>query len=226
MFTGVVDELGEKIVSDLGGHMTDDVLECTHLITDKIRRTVKFMCAVVRGAYILNCDWLKDSKKQWRFLPEEDYELREDHNNSTSSSTSTSLEDQFNFNLHESLEIARSRSLPLFHDLRLHVMKSVLPPPNEMYQIILCGGGEVVKRMPGSDAGVIIIGVEAKKRTKKQLGLRIMSKEFILTGILQQKLDYKKFLLNQDDITTSTSYNNSCGTRATRGARARKTLMK
>ncbi|XP_078492143.1 uncharacterized protein LOC101243469 [Ciona intestinalis] len=226
MFTGVVDELGEKIVHDLGGHMTDDMHECTHLITDKIRRTVKFMCAVVRGAYILNRDWLKDSKKQWRFLPEEDYELREDHNNSTSSSTSMSLEEQFNFNLHESLKIARSRSLPLFHDLRIHVMKSVLPPPNEMYQIILCGGGEVVKRMPGSDAGVIIIGVEGEKRTKKQLGVRMMSKEFILTGILQQKLDHQKFLLNQDDITTSTSYNNSCGTRATRGARAKKTLIK
>ncbi|XP_076814275.1 PAX-interacting protein 1-like isoform X5 [Clavelina lepadiformis] len=66
MFTGVIDKVGENIVKELGGHLTDDMHECTHLVTDKIRRTVKFLCAIVRGLRIVNQEWFRDSKKQSR----------------------------------------------------------------------------------------------------------------------------------------------------------------
>uniref|UniRef100_H2Z4Z5 PAX-interacting protein 1 n=1 Tax=Ciona savignyi TaxID=51511 RepID=H2Z4Z5_CIOSA len=231
MFTGVVDELGEKIVKDLGGHMTDDVQECTHLITDKIRRTVKFLCALVRGAFILNQDWLRESKMQMRFLPEEDYELTDDNNASTNSSISSisstsnhSLEDQFNFNLHQSLQKSRSQSLPLFHNLRIHATKSVLPPPEQMYSIIGCGGGQVIKKMPRSfDDDVIIVASEADSKicaNALKVGAKIVSSEFILTGILRQKLEPDNFRLFQDNSTSSKA--TSSTTRSARVRKARK----
>ncbi len=40
MFTGVVDKEGEKRLKALGGSLAENVYECTHLITDKVRIVV------------------------------------------------------------------------------------------------------------------------------------------------------------------------------------------
>lgn len=58
LFTGVVDEDGEKVVVRLGGGLAKGVGDMTHLVTDKVRRTVKFLCAVARGVPIVTPDWL------------------------------------------------------------------------------------------------------------------------------------------------------------------------
>lgn len=58
LFTGVVDEDGEKVVVRLGGGLAKGVNDMTHLVTDKVRRTVKFLCAVARGVPIVTPDWL------------------------------------------------------------------------------------------------------------------------------------------------------------------------
>ena len=36
MFTGLIDEMGERTVKELGGEMVDSVYQCTHLVTDKV----------------------------------------------------------------------------------------------------------------------------------------------------------------------------------------------
>lgn len=45
----------------LGGSITDDITECTVLITDKIRCTMKILSAISRGCPIVNTNWLKHS---------------------------------------------------------------------------------------------------------------------------------------------------------------------
>ena len=42
--------------------MDDSMEEVTVLVTDKIRRTVKFMCAVARGLPIVSDQWLLQCK--------------------------------------------------------------------------------------------------------------------------------------------------------------------
>ncbi|XP_076814274.1 mediator of DNA damage checkpoint protein 1-like isoform X4 [Clavelina lepadiformis] len=128
---GVIDKVGENIVKELGGHLTDDMHECTHLVTDKIRRTVKFLCAIVRGLRIVNQEWFRDSKKQSRFLAELSYE------NFNESSTQ-SIEARYGFTFTKTMAVARSRSQQLFSGHQIHVTKSVHPPPQEMYQMSLC----------------------------------------------------------------------------------------
>ncbi|KAL7986337.1 hypothetical protein Chor_011503 [Crotalus horridus] len=49
LFTGVIDEEGERVVAELGGSLAKSVFDCTHLVTDRVRRTVKFLCALARG---------------------------------------------------------------------------------------------------------------------------------------------------------------------------------
>ncbi|XP_076809652.1 uncharacterized protein LOC143452530 isoform X1 [Clavelina lepadiformis] len=207
MFTGVIDKVGENIVKELGGHLTDDMHECTHLVTDKIRRTVKFLCAIVRGLRIVNQEWLRDSKKQSRFLAEDSYEnFNESFNTTLSPSSAQSIEAQYGFNFTETMAVARSRPQQLFSGHRIHVTKSVLPPPHQMYQIIECGGGVCVRKMPkGLDLDdVVIVASESDKRcctSTLKAGVPVVNSEYILTGILQQKLDVSAFRLFQSGKT-------------------------
>lgn len=59
LFTGVVYEAGEKVVVQLGGSLALGVSDMTHLVTDKVRRTVKFLCAVARGIPVVTTQWLE-----------------------------------------------------------------------------------------------------------------------------------------------------------------------
>ena len=48
----------EAALGALGGSMAASVFDCTHLVTDRVRRTVKFLCAVARGIAIVTPTWL------------------------------------------------------------------------------------------------------------------------------------------------------------------------
>lgn len=59
LFTGVVDEEGERVLARLGGSMAKGVADMNCLVTDKVRRTVKFLCAVAKGVPIVSPQWLE-----------------------------------------------------------------------------------------------------------------------------------------------------------------------
>lgn len=62
----------------LGGSLASSVAEASHLVTDRICRTVKFLCALGRGIPILSLDWLYQVRgqeivaDQWRKWREEE----------------------------------------------------------------------------------------------------------------------------------------------------------
>jgi len=60
LFTGVVDEEGQRVLESLGGGMAQGVADMNYLVTDKVRRTVKFLCAVAKGVPIVNTLWLDE----------------------------------------------------------------------------------------------------------------------------------------------------------------------
>lgn len=59
LFTGVVDEAGERALAPLGGSMARGVADMNCLVTDKVRRTVKFLCAVAKGIPVVTTQWLE-----------------------------------------------------------------------------------------------------------------------------------------------------------------------
>ena len=67
MFTGYDNPDVKKYVNDLGGRETKVVEECTVLITDKIRRTAKFLCMLAKGMPIVGPEWLVQSKESKTF---------------------------------------------------------------------------------------------------------------------------------------------------------------
>ncbi|XP_039661609.1 mediator of DNA damage checkpoint protein 1 isoform X2 [Perca fluviatilis] len=100
LFTGVVDEVGERVLARLGGSMAKGVADMNCLVTDKVRRTVKFLCAVAKGVPIVTTHWLEKSGKAGSFLSPNAFVVKD-----------LEQEKKLNFCLQESLRIASSQSL-------------------------------------------------------------------------------------------------------------------
>lgn len=58
----------ESMIRKFGGSVVESWSECTHLVTDKIRRTSKFLCALSTGKFIMNNNWLDACRKNGSFL--------------------------------------------------------------------------------------------------------------------------------------------------------------
>nr|XP_046157411.1 mediator of DNA damage checkpoint protein 1-like [Oncorhynchus gorbuscha] len=189
LFTGVVDEEGGEVVSCLGGSLAKGVADMTHLVTDRVRRTVKFLCAVARGVPVVTTDWLDKCGKVGRFLPTDRYLVKD-----------REQEIKFSFCLEESLRTASTQ--PLLQGYEVHVTRSVLPEPAQMKDIIVCSGARFLSTMPSTRKAqartlVISCGEDwSLCAPALSASLPVLSAEFLLTGILQQRVDLVTHVLS------------------------------
>lgn len=194
LFTGVVDSRGERAVLALGGSLASSVNEASHLVTDRIRRTVKFLCALGKGIPILSLNWLYQSRKAGCFLPPDDYLV-----------TDPEQEKNFSFSLRDSL--CRARERRLLEDYEIHVTPGVQPPPPQMGEIISCCGGTFLPNMPHSYKlhRVIITCTEDLPRCAipSRLGLPLLSPEFLLTGVLKQEATPEAFVFSNLEMSST-----------------------
>ena len=130
MFTGLIDEHGAKAVEEMGGSLVHSVADCTHLVTDKVRRTIKFLCCLARGCLVVQTKWLDECRAQGEFVPADGFLLRD-----------RVAERQHNFTLSKS--ITKARASPLLSGWKVHLTKGIKPSPTEMGEIIISAGGEV-----------------------------------------------------------------------------------
>ncbi|XP_021568501.1 mediator of DNA damage checkpoint protein 1 [Carlito syrichta] len=187
LFTGVVDAWGEQAVLALGGSLASSVAEASHLVTDRIRRTVKFLCALGRGIPILSLDWLHQSHKAGRFLPLDEYVVSDPEQ-----------EKNFGFSLRDALSRAQKRRL--LEGYEIHVTPSVQPPPPQMGDIISCCGGTVLLNMPRSykPQRIVITCPQDFPRCSIpfRVGVPLLSPEFLLTGVLKQEAKPEAFVIS------------------------------
>lgn len=192
LFTGVVDMRGERAVLALGGSLASSVNEASHLVTDRIRRTVKFLCALGKGLPILSLNWLYQSRKAGFFLPPDDYLVSDPEQ-----------EKNFNFSLRGALNRARKRKL--LEGYEIYVTSGVQPPPTQMGEIICCCGGTVLPSMPRSykPGRIIITCAQDLPRcaVPSRLGLPLLSPEFLLTGVLRQEAMPQAFVLSDLEMS-------------------------
>lgn len=78
----------------------EDPSKCTVLVTDKIRRTIKFLCALANAVPIVSINWLHESKRAGHFLDWENYMLKD-----------PAMEAKYGFRLRKSLDKARGKKL-------------------------------------------------------------------------------------------------------------------
>ncbi|KAF6203767.1 hypothetical protein GE061_002102 [Apolygus lucorum] len=188
MFTGLADAKLSSMVKKLGGKVVEKPSDCTVLVTDKVRRTVKFLCALSLGKPIVSPNWLSKSKSFNKFTDTYDSLLKDGE-----------AEDKFDFKLKESLEKAQSSRL--LEGFSFYATPSVLPPPAEIKPIVECAGGTYLAKPPAkwaSNAAIISSPKDKSdwtKLTKHGVLPPILSAEALLSGVLQQKFDFGKHRL-------------------------------
>ena len=159
----------------------------TVLVTDKIRRTAKLLCALGRGIPIVSSSWITQSKSAKTVL-DPTHHLIED----------TETERKYGFSLRKSIQTASKT--PLLQTYKVHATKCCLPPPDQLKEIVECAGGSWLKQMPKKKADdvVIISCREDKDVLNKAIkaGFNVQDKEFLLTGLLKQQLNFKLYALS------------------------------
>ncbi|XP_028048952.1 uncharacterized protein MAL13P1.304 isoform X2 [Monomorium pharaonis] len=189
LFTGITEDYS-KTVKALGGNKVEDPAKCTILVTDKIRRTYKFLCALAKGVPIVAIDWLRDSETAERFLDWENYILKD-----------PAAEAKFGFRLRKSLDKAKEKRM--LDGYTVVLMPNIAPPPiEELKDMISSCGGKALLRPPTKwpERAVILSREEDLPNARKFLAkasktVTIQSTEFILTGILRQETDFNKYIL-------------------------------
>uniref|UniRef100_A0A3Q3WYV9 Mediator of DNA damage checkpoint protein 1 n=1 Tax=Mola mola TaxID=94237 RepID=A0A3Q3WYV9_MOLML len=186
LFTGVVDEAGERVLTRLGGSLAKGVADMNCLVTDKVRRTVKFLCAVAKGVPVVTTQWLEKCGKAGVFLSPSSFIVKD-----------LEQENKFNFCLQESVKVASNQ--PLLQGYEIHVTKSVKPEPVQMKDILTCSGATFLPKMPSfHKPQTVVISCEEDWLlcgVASSASIPVVTAEFILTGILQQKLDFQTHAL-------------------------------
>lgn len=99
-----------------GGTITEKPNDCTTLVTDKIRRTYKFLCSMAMAVPIVSVEWLTESERAGHFLNTADFLLEDPVE-----------EARFKFNLRRSLiKAARSK---LLEGYTVVLTPNTSPPP-------------------------------------------------------------------------------------------------
>jgi PAX-interacting protein 1 len=199
MFTGLDTDkckLYKKYCLSLGGSVTGNPKLCTHLISEKIVRTVKFLCGISVCRYILAPLWIEKSFANGRFVEEEPFLLHDVHG-----------EDTYQMKLETSL--CRACQAKLLDGIVFFATPNVSPMYDDLKMIIECAGGTLLKDrelksrygrrlelLDSSGVKLIILTCQLDVESCREL-LRnhqehqyIYNAEFVLTGVLRQALDY------------------------------------
>lgn len=183
LFTGIVCPEEEEIVKQLGGSLAPSPERCTHLVTDKFRRTVKTMCCIAKGTPIVDIAWIEKCEEAKTFVDHSPFLLKD-----------RGAEKHFKFRLDETLRRAAPSS-GLFYGWRIHATANVLPSPEDLKKIVSCAGATYLAEMPTRCNGWPTIIVSCKEDLKSCMESRerhvpIVSAEFVLSGLLQYKVDF------------------------------------
>uniref|UniRef100_A0A182JVI3 PAX-interacting protein 1 n=1 Tax=Anopheles christyi TaxID=43041 RepID=A0A182JVI3_9DIPT len=179
-------------VTTLGGKVTNNPTEATHLVMTRVARTVKLILALATTRHLVSSKWVSDSAVAGQFLPLDNYRL-----------DVSELNEQFKCDLHKVLD-APGRS-KLFEGKVFFVTPQVKPACKDVRQMIELGGGVVeknprtIKRIreanaekPGSYVIVscpedrIIIQPFIQKA--KHAVCQICTTEYVMQSIMQQRL--------------------------------------
>ena len=112
----------------LGGNMTEEPGEASHLVMPRLARTNNFLLCLPRVRFVLRPEWVTECGAQDKWLSEEGYTLEDPE-----------MEMRFNFSLAKTL--ARANRDKLFSGKVFYLTPSVKPSLQILSQIITASGG-------------------------------------------------------------------------------------
>lgn len=103
-------------------------------------------------------------------------------------------EKKYGFSLKDVIKTTQ-KGLRLFENLRFYATKNVKPDLETLEEILSASGATLERDIPLDYQSIVILScAEDSKEVEKlqKLGYEIQSMEFVLTGLLRQKLDYSR----------------------------------
>lgn len=201
VFTGVSGAVMIKmkeIVSRLGG-VEVDARECTHLVTSKLTRTIKFLCAISVAKHMVTTSWIYKSGEVGYFIDEAEFMLTDAHAEAT-----------YGFSISTSLREAQNKKL--LQGLTFFCTPQVIPSLESLKEIIGCAGGELISlhalQMMDVRHKTLKAGLKLFKKPLivltctddldceellvfEEAGIGIYNTEFVMTGVVRQRLEYE-----------------------------------
>ncbi|KAH6906233.1 hypothetical protein BKA70DRAFT_439614 [Coprinopsis sp. MPI-PUGE-AT-0042] len=182
------DERTTRGMVALGAKFTDKPSHCTHLVANGLVRTEKFLCALTRAPFIVSEDWVKESVKAKKVLPEDNYSLHDPVG-----------EKKYGVTLETALERARTSQGTLLKGKTFYITSKVAVGPQLIRSLIVALGGTFQAATPtpriiqnDPDKRAVISGPEDTRiwRPIAEAGYPVYSQELILMGALRQEIGW------------------------------------
>ncbi|EEY57636.1 uncharacterized protein PITG_00197 [Phytophthora infestans T30-4] len=187
----------KKIDSIAGALYEEDIEKATHILAPKnqLKRTVKLLCGISRSSHVLDVRWLDESARVGAPVYERAHCLKD-----------SKAEAKWKFDLLKTMyDYTPEQRQQLFTGHRVFITnhKSVLPPVKDLVKIVECAGGVAVTKGSADPNDVVItsdaalVTASVRKALTQANPQRIYSAELILSGILQQHIDFDQNRLEQ-----------------------------
>lgn len=198
MFTGMDKDPLEKKVLAIGGTVTQDPEDATHLVLSRLKRTVNLCCALSKVRFVLHHSWVEDSFKHGFWLKESDkYKLKD-----------PTAERKFDFKLEDAM--LNRESGPCMQGYSFLLMQDTKPSVSDIRKIIDCAGGIILSQCPHRPLPGDMFIISEMTKTKRgssmesiaremadKCNVGVYSSELILDAALRQRLRPEKYLLYQ-----------------------------
>ncbi|XP_058055236.1 mediator of DNA damage checkpoint protein 1-like [Anopheles bellator] len=197
MFTRMDPEPYRAIIARAGGKIVDIPEMATILVTDRIKRTYKFLCAVAKGIPIVGQSYLDalkatDGKDKPVVDPWEHILVDNDS------------EKRYVFHLRETLLKARQNKL--FRDYTVFVTSNTQPPASELFLILSCAGAKPLKNPPSSSSPPINLhkmfvisspedAASWVKYREKYPRIEVISSEGFMISIIHHAVSFENYRL-------------------------------
>lgn len=184
LFTGMSDPNLDTVIKELGGTIADSPQDCTVLVTDKVRRTVKMLCAVAQGKPIVSPIWIVKSKAAGHFLNPWQHLI-----------VDREAEKKYNFQLHKVLTECKQHCT--LEGYSVYITSSVNQPSiPEVRTIIESCRAKVLEKVPSKwpEKSFVISCIEDKsvwkKLERKSVLPPVVASETLLSGIFNNHINF------------------------------------
>ncbi|CAM6011686.1 unnamed protein product [Sphagnum balticum] len=175
-----------QFVEKLGGRVTNEGRQCTHVVTGEVRRTLNFCTALCSGAWIVSPDWLKACSRKHQFVDERPFLLRDKQ-----------FEAKYKVRVADVVEKARQRPHSLLQGYYLYPTPHVQPPLTTIVRLAQAAGARILssldEAMRKEDAPhTIVVACEEdsdEALVASKAGFHTFSAEWFMMIIVKQSLE-------------------------------------
>ncbi|EES19016.1 hypothetical protein BDA96_09G044600 [Sorghum bicolor] len=192
----------KKILARLGVCEAFSMADATHFVADRFCRTKNMLEAITLGKPVVTSMWLENCGQAGCFIDERKYILRDEKK-----------EKEIGFNM--PISLASACKHPLLLGKRVFVTSNVKPSQVVVTSLVKASSGQPLERVGRSimkekevPPDLLVISCEEDYKTCAPLlekGASVFSVEFLLKGIVIQKLEYERHRLFMDRVKQTRS---------------------